>query len=139
MLPDWLVWDTFAEANGVANLTELRDRLARIQDGARIQAHPGGCIGCCLIAEATFFPREQWVRPPADWSPRTQTGAGRDLAVGEGARIWRECLERTAGRVSEPHRDVLLVREAEGPRYGAPALRAPRLGQGIFRVQVLDA
>lgn len=31
------------------------------------------------------------------------------------------------------------MREPEGPRYGTPTLRAPRLGQGIFRVQVLDA
>ena len=26
-----------------------------------------------------------------------------------------------------------------GPRYGAPSIHRPRLGQGIFRVQVLDA
>lgn len=66
VLPDWLAWDTFAEANGVANLADLRGRLANIQGGARIQADPGGRIGCCLIAEATFFPREHWVRPPDD-------------------------------------------------------------------------
>jgi putative restriction endonuclease len=28
VLPDWLAWDTFSEANGVASLAELRARAA---------------------------------------------------------------------------------------------------------------
>lgn len=134
ILPDWLAWETFGEANGVGDLAALRARLARIQDGARIDADPGGRIGCCLIAEAHFFPPEAWVRRPADWSPRTQTGGSYDLTRGEGQRIWVECLERTLAR---PADDRLVARDAA--RYGAPVLHAPRLGQGIFRVQVLDA
>lgn len=134
ILPDWLAWETFGEANGVEDLVALRARLARIQEGARIGADPGGRIGCCLIAEAHFFPREAWVRRPSDWSPRTQTGEGYDLTDGEGQRVWVECLERTLVR---PTGDLLVARDSA--RYGAPVLHAPRLGQGIFRVQVLDA
>lgn len=131
VLPDWLAWDTFGEANGVASLAELRARLSRIQRGARIAGEQGGLIGCCLIAEARFFPEGDWVDAPADWSMRTQSGARVDLGRGEGERIWRECLARSA---AEP-----LGATVERSRYGAPALHAPRLGQGIFRVQVLDA
>jgi putative restriction endonuclease len=137
ILPDWLAWDTFEEANGVDNLDALRARLHGIQKGARIEADEGGRIGCCLIAEARFFPRDAWVRPPSTWSPRTQTGAGYDLLVGEGRRIWQECLAAAAldaGQLSTPTPPV-----PAGDRYGAPALHRPRLGQGIFRVQVLDA
>lgn len=134
ILPDWLAWETFGEANGVDDLAALRARLARIQEGARIDADPAGRIGCCLIAEARFFPREAWVRRPNDWSPRTQTGEGYDLTQGEGQRVWLECLERTLAR---PADDRLAARDVA--RYGAPVLHAPRLGQGIFRVQVLDA
>lgn len=137
ILPDWLAWDTFGEANGVSNLDALRERLRRIQEGARIEADAGGKIGCCLIAEARFFPRDAWIRPPADWSPRTQTGARCALSHGEGLRIWLECQERAAPRASAPP-GVLIAREPVA-RYGAPILHLPRLGQGIFRVQVLDA
>jgi hypothetical protein len=56
VLPDWLAWDTFGEANGVASLADLRARLGRIRDGASIEADRQGRIGCSLIAEARFFP-----------------------------------------------------------------------------------
>jgi putative restriction endonuclease len=136
ILPDWLAWETFGEANGVETLSALRARLASIQEGARINADPGGRIGCCLIAEAQFFPKASWVRTPSDWSPRTQTGAMYDLASGEGERLWRECLER-AGEVRAIGEALALSESVT--RYGAPAIHVPRLGQGIFRVKVLDA
>lgn len=135
ILPDWLAWDTFGDANGVDGLAALRARLSSIQEGARIQADPGGRIGCCLIAEACFFSTTSWVPTPSTWSPRTQTGAGYDLSVGEGLRVWTACLERAAVRLTG---DVPGVREAVA-RYGAPTVHSPRLGQGIFRVKVLDA
>jgi putative restriction endonuclease len=132
VLPDWLAWDTFGEANGVASLAELRTRLHRIREGASIEADPQGRIGCSLIAEATFFARESWVAAPSDWKPRTQTGASVDLTVGEGLRVWSECL----ARVPQPAAPATAPQD---PRYGAPVMHRPRLGQGIFRVQVLDA
>lgn len=132
VLPDWLAWDTFGRANGVGGLDELRGRVGAIQRGARIDAAPGGLIGCGLIAEARFFPPEAWVKPPADWKVRSQTGMGYDLSQGEGRRVWQECLARAAAAeqpaVPQP-----------AARYGPATLHTPRLGQGIFRVQVLDA
>jgi putative restriction endonuclease len=136
ILPDWLAWDTFGEANGVDDLDALRARLRRIQEGARIEADAGGRIGCCLIAEARFFPKEAWVRPPSDWSPRTQTGATYDLSAGEGRRVWQECL---AAAALDAQQVAPAPAASMGPRYGAPTMHQPRLGQGIFRVQVLDA
>lgn len=136
ILPDWLAWETFGEANGVESLGALRARLTSIQAGARIQADPGGRIGCCLIAEATFFPRGSWVTPPSGWSPRTQTGARYDLSHGDGLRVWTACLERVTRPL--PIEGGFVARDG-GPRFGAPTVHVPRLGQGIFRVQVLDA
>jgi len=135
-LPDWLAWDTFGEANGVASLDLLRERLGVIREGARIEADPQGRIGCCLIAEAIFFPKGGWVRPPSDWRPRTQSGASFDLSEGEGLRVWQECLARAA----ELHLLAApAVAQTDRARFGAPAFHRPRLGQGIFRVHVLDA
>ena len=69
VLPDWLAWETFGTANGVPSLATLRVRLTRIRDGARIATDPAGRIGCCLIAESVFFPRDHWVAAPRGWSP----------------------------------------------------------------------
>jgi putative restriction endonuclease len=136
ILPDWLAWETFDEANGVDSVAELRARLGRIQDRALIVADVGGRIGRCLIAEARFFPREGWVRPPVAWSPRTLTGAPLNLSQGDGARLWQACL---ASASALPAPSPLLVAEHAALRFGEPILVRPRLGQGIFRVQVLDA
>ena len=132
VLPDWLAWDTFGEANGVANLAQLRTRLTAIRRGARIEGDAQGRIGCALIAEARFFPPDAWVAAPKDWKPRTQSGERYDLTKGEGARVWNECLARAD--IAAP-----VLADTANPRFGAPILYRPRLGQGIFRVQVLDA
>lgn len=135
VIPDWLAWDTFKDANGVDSLEELRGRLAGIQAGARIQADPRGLIGCALIAEAQFFAPDRWVRTPSDWKPRSQTAMRYDLSQGEGERIWLECLARAGGARADE--ELLVFRQPE--RYGAPILHKPRLGQHIFRIKVLDA
>ena len=138
VLPDWLAWETFGEANGVDDLEALRARLHRIREGARIEADPSGRIGCCLIAETRFFPPERWLTPPRDWGRTTQTGDTYDLATGEGQRIWQECLARAATQPS-PQLQAPAAGQGDEAQYGEPTLYRPRLGQGIFRVQVLDA
>ena len=70
---------------------------------------------------------------------RTVSSKSYDLTKGEGRRIWEECQQRL-----EVSRDVAVhelpqVAGPAGPRYGAPQLVTPRLGQGTFRVSVTDA
>lgn len=132
VLPDWLAWDSFGRRNGVASLVELRQRLGRIRHGARIPEKPE--IGCCLIAEAEVWPETRWIRQPNDWGARTVVGATYDLRESEGLRIWDEASQRTVRRLGLP-----THAEEQPPRYGAPTLVRPRLGQGIFRVSVLEA
>lgn len=121
----------------MSDLETLRGRLRAIQKGASIAADPGGRIGCCLLAESRFFGVNQWVSAPRDWKPRTQTGAGYDLSQGEGLRVWQECIERA--RAMMPSLPEVAGPPSDEPRYGEPTLHRPRLGQGIFRIQVLDA
>jgi HNH endonuclease len=68
-----------------------------------------------------------------------QQGKRYDLNVGEGARVLRDCMERATGglhywNVPDPQ----LVAE-NFARYGAAVEVHPRLGQGLFRVEVADA
>lgn len=74
---------------------------------------------------------------PADWSRNIVSGRTSDLSVGEGRRIWLECLERAAGRRG---REAGWAREAlDDHRAGRAILITPRLGQASFRLAVLDA
>ncbi len=78
-----------------------------------------------------FFAPEDWVQQPSDWHPNIQSDKRYDLTTGEGLRVWSDCLERagsTAGMIAEPR-----------SRYGSEITVTPRLGQGTFRVAVLEA
>jgi len=142
-LPIWLAWETFGPANGCATLQEMQDRLAAIRERIRYEAGPdSSLIGCTLIVQPVFFPREAWVRQPDDWRARTQTDKKYDLTTGEGRRVWEECLAVARELAAPGSRDVgygarRVVELA--PRYGDPAVVRPRLGQRTFRIAVMDA
>lgn len=135
VLPDWLAWHTFGPGNGCENLAEMRDRISAIRMG-----WPGSepdlvlpfQIGCILIVQPVLFPPDSWVADPDDWPIRTQSYKTYDLESGEGARVWLDCL-RTA------FAEKVTITDRPVTRYGTPVLVAPRLGQGTFRIEVLEA
>lgn len=93
-------------------------------------------IGCVAVTEPVFFAPDEWVAQPADWSPNTVSGATYDLGHGEGRKLWEACLERAAAQAEAAD----WAGEAwERQRTGRPQVVLPRLGQGSFRLAVLDA
>lgn len=139
-LPDWLAWDCFHEGNGCGTFDEMRQRVEQIRRRFRYAGdEPIPHIGCIVIVNATLFPRSDWIPQPSDWPTRTLRPTRYDLSVGEGARVWTECLRRTTAEASPgAQQDAYILREI-GPRYGAPMVIRPRLGQGAFRVAVTEA
>jgi len=139
-LPDWLAWETFGTRNGCRTLDDMRERIGGIRDRIDYRAaSPSNQIGCILLAQPTFFQPDAWVRGPQDWPPANLRHKRYNLAAGEGLRIWEECRTRaTVGSLTASPSRSPIVRE-ESPRYGTPQLVQPRLGQGIFRVAVMDA
>lgn len=138
-LPDWLAWDCFGEANGCGSLVEMRHRIGGIRH--RIGYSGAGAfnnIGCVVLVQPTFFRPDEWVLQPADWRPTTQSPKTYDLTRGEGRRLWDACRERAALPLGVPAHQVPGPAPAN-ERYGTPQLVAPRLGQGAFRVAVIDA
>jgi HNH endonuclease len=137
-LPDWLAWETFGTGNGCASFDEMRRRIREIRSRIRYDDATGSDkIGCIQLVQPVFFPRAAWVPQPSDWSDRTQGHVKYDLSSGEGLRVWAACLE--SAKVGEATVSNARVGAEAGPRYGTPQLVAPRLGQGTFRVAVLEA
>ncbi len=136
-LPEWLAWECFGEANGAASLEDLKARLGTLRERNELRGSGGPSqIGCIVLVQAVFFPRELWIPQPTDWAARNLRYKRYDLSVGEGARVWNACLERAAA--VPVGRELPPVREEE-ERYGEAILVRPRLGQGAFRVAVTDA
>jgi putative restriction endonuclease len=129
VMPDWRAWELFGEANGNASEAELRRITAdyRVRNGG----DPQSPIGCILLSQPTFFDWERRIRQPSDWAPNIVTIKGYDLTVGEGRRIFEECL-------AEANLTLATRFSSIQDRYGKPILVKPRLGQGTFRAVVTD-
>jgi putative restriction endonuclease len=134
-LPVWRAWDVFGQANGAATLDMLRRRLGR-NTRDRVAMELDRIIGCIAVTQPVFFAPDDWVRVPDDFSPSIMRGKAYDLTRGEGLRIWTECLERAAHR---HHLTEWTTEAIELRRTGKPQVITPRLGQGSFRLAVLDA
>jgi putative restriction endonuclease len=131
LLPHRLAWDFFEEKNGAATLAEMERRIVRYRRG---QVDRGDfTIGCILLAEPSFFSREDWIPAPADWSKNIVRGKGYDLTEGLGARLWEDVTLRFHGQVVAERAE-----DRQRSLYGEPILVRPRLGQGTFRAVITD-
>jgi len=132
----WRAWELFGDGNGAPTQWDLLTRLRRL---ANDNAPPSSTrlVGCIAIAQPVFFERDEWVKIPSDWKANIVSFKGYDLTQGEGLRIHRECLERAAAKSDPP--EWVVETEEEVAKYGRAQLIRPRLGQGSFRLAVLDA
>jgi putative restriction endonuclease len=101
------------------------------QTGSRNSPRPG--------SQPTFFAPDAWIEGPRDWPPANLRHKKYDLTTGEGFRVWEECRARIIQPMPVDTAEQLVVMREELPRYGTPYLVEPRLGQGIFRIAVMEA
>ena len=138
-LPVNLAWETFKEANGVRSLIEMRQRIAFYRR-MPILASENPLIGCIMLAEPFFWPREAWIPCPEDFKLNTVQGKGYDSETGTGRELWNAVsarIEAQTPALLEPGTAALAAVESRG--YGKPQIILPRLGQGLFRIVVTDA
>lgn len=86
------------------------------------------------VAECTFFAPDSWLTVPDSFRPQNLSGAVIDLARPDGRKLWEACLALAAGPAASWAHPA-----ADEARRGAPTVIRPRLGQGSFRLAVLDA
>jgi putative restriction endonuclease len=134
-LPASLAWDAFGEKNGVAT---YRDLIARVRHYRRQDGVVDPIIGCNVLAEPFFLPRDRWIPAPASWAPNIVQGKTYDSTTAEGAALWDAVCNalpqdlKVADQAANPD-------DVPGDRYGSEYLTRGRLGQGAFRVLVIDA
>jgi len=130
-LPIRFAWEAFGEKNGAASLEEL-DRLIRPLTPSR--AGTSFDIGCTILNDPFFLPRDRWIEIPENWATNIVRGKTYDTTESLGERLWAAVTERIRGF------ETLTPAVAERPaEYGVSFLAHARLGQGAFRVLVSEA
>lgn len=136
--PITLAWDAFGIANGAPDFATLEQRIRKYREDKGEVARTYQ-IGCIMLSQPVFFEQRLWIRPPEDWARSIMQGKTYDLDEGIGRRIYDECLDRLSAISFPKSRPDLLVAAETTQRYGAARVIRPRLGQGTFRLAVLDA
>jgi putative restriction endonuclease len=136
-LPLSVAWESFGVKNGAPSLAHVHERIAPLrQDNPALREDY--VIGCTLLVEPFFWPRELWIPEPEDWRANIVRGKRYEFDSRVGRKLWEQVAERVQSKnlgraVAERQR--LTVPGG----YGDPMLRPRRIGQGTFRVLVIDA
>jgi putative restriction endonuclease len=138
LLPTSLAWESFEIKNGATSLDEMR---ARIEKYRRSSPAPDEDyqIGCIILTSPFFFEERDWIPIPPDWKKNIVQGKTYDVENGLGLDLWRKVqalLSMQRVPMSTTHAHMLQV--STSGRYGAPYLATARLGQGCFRILVMD-
>ena len=135
IVPLSIAWDAFGAKNGVGSIAEMRSRVAHYRrDPALVDEKTNPSIGCRILTQPFFWTREMWIPVSADWSPNIVTGKGYSSGESAGRALWDAVTERLAMAATSEAAIVPAM-----PRFGAPKLITPRLGQGAFRLFVTDS
>lgn len=132
-LPLEMAWDAFGEKNGMPT---FRDFDRKIREYRKLPKGPLE-MGCNVLVQPFFFPRERWIELPT-WPKAVVAGKTFDTETTEGTWLWNEVQVRLQDHAVQ---DLVAEPAAEygGPRYGELFLTRSRLGQGAFRVLVSEA
>ncbi|MHB8636470.1 MAG: HNH endonuclease [Fimbriimonadaceae bacterium] len=128
-LPMSLAWLAFGEKNGVSSPAEF---LARIRKYRKVEPGPDPDIGNVVLTQPFWFERSAWIRAPSDWPKSTVQGKGYDALDSRGYDLWAQVRERLGQPIG-----AAAIQETVA-RYSRAEVDV-RLGQGAFRIVVLDA
>ena len=131
-LPLNLAWEVFKEANGVASLNALQEKISSI----RSDKEQNPVIGCTVLTQPFYFSDDNSLPAPNDWPRSAVRGKQYDIQTGEGARLFEAVQLALANQQANNSSSWVLNDQAS--RYGNPQTVHPRLGQGGFRVVVME-
>ena len=138
VLPINLAWDSFGMKNGANSLLEMRRNVGRLRHQKESPSTDYN-IGCVLLEQPFFLPKNEWIPAPPDWKPSIVQGKTYDLSIEPGRSIWKQLHMNTLLESLMYEERVPSGIQEEQARYGQPVTTLPRLGQGTFRILVTDA
>lgn len=121
----FLAWQLFGTGNGATSEYEMLGRMGQY-DWFR---GPNTAIGCIVLNSPFFFPSAPIDIP--NWSRGIQSLKTYDTKHADGRHIWDQLVQRLQSqRIATEVSNVI--------KTGKPQLVYPRVGQGVFRSDVVE-
>lgn len=139
IIPISAAWEAFGRKNGADDFSAFRKKVMKYRSQtAGAEFDP--MIGCIILAHPFFLKREEWIPVPGDFKPSTVQGKKYDIRDPVAKSVWAEVQDRLLRSKRQPENLSIADGIAEkGALYGFDYLTRGCLGQGAFRVLVMDA
>lgn len=132
-LPLSIAWETFGQKNGAPSRQVFEAMIRKFASDPNVRDPE---IGCTVLSEPFFWPKDLWIQEPAGFAGSIVRGRYYDTSKPDESHLWDSVQERLDGRMVVANR---LRDLGPAERYGPPVPVKHRLGQGAFRVLVTDA
>lgn len=141
VLPISLAWLAYEKNNGTNTIEALREAINRYRTQHHETMPHDPAIGCTLLTQPFYWPKNQWIPVPSQWPMNVVQGKTLDTEDEiMGQKLWQQVEQRlgkTSGKLLASGTESVVMENHE--RFGSPQIIRPRLGQGAFRVLVTDA
>lgn len=137
-LPISVAWDTFGNRNGCDTFDDFKNMIINYRND-RNTVNP--TIGCIVLTNPIFFKQEDWIETPSNWENNIVQGKSYFSEEAIGNSLWQKIeilLQKYLPQSSEGEKSQLILENSELPAYGNSVLKKVRLGQGAFRVLIMD-
>ncbi len=130
-LPISVAWNFFGEANGTANLQQLRDRRNHYYRGK--DNNPDPLIGCITLTSPFYFEQIDWIPVPSNWKPNIVQGRGYSTDDQDGTYLYENIMTKLR------RTGIGMPVVSEGERFGLGQIIRPRIGQAAFKSLITQA
>ncbi|WP_304455389.1 HNH endonuclease [Nocardiopsis sp. YSL2] len=141
-------WATFEQGNGRSSAAEVREAINSYRAKNRmapIQSGEDPLVGCIMLRDPVFFPENESFAPPPDFAKSLVQGKGYDdIENDPHANYFAPIAARILGRPTEKALEEDGPGETDtwrrsGPMFGEARPARRRLGQGAFKLALLEA
>ena len=130
----------FNNHNGCKDYMEFKTKILRYRTD---KENPDPYIGCIVLTNPIFFDEPDWIPVPIDWNKNIVQGKSYEIEEMIGKTLWQQVESRIQNHliISDDDKDKnqLNLEEPSSPYYRLSVLQRVRLGQGAFRVLIMDA
>ncbi|MEZ0485918.1 HNH endonuclease [Fibrella aquatica] len=134
-LPLNLAWDTFGSRNGFNTIEDFRRSIQQY----RKTTERNPVIGCIALTNPIFFKQEDWISIPPNWSNSIVQGKKYNTNDAIGLALWQQVQATFTKYVLPTSTERASYVEEVAAQYGNSVLTKVRIGQGAFRLSVIDA
>ncbi len=138
-LPLTLAWETFGERNGFETYSQFKNAIMNLRTD---NDNPNPQIGCIVLTNPIFFKSKDWIPVPENWKSSIVQGKSYNIDEPIGKACWNRVqilLEQYLKESPQNDPSSLIEQIPDSPIYGNSVLTKVRIGQGAFKVSIIDA